>query len=105
MQLVFARKLQKVRVKPASLNKIYLVYSFVLSSGFDNTVQWLNLQIISITNHYPCRRDTMPKIVRFHQTGAADFLKLEDLPLSEPGKGEVRLKVDAIGLNRAEVMF
>jgi len=47
----------------------------------------------------------MPKIVRFHQTGAADVLKLEDVPLSEPGKGEVRLKVEAIGLNRAEVMF
>ncbi len=47
----------------------------------------------------------MPKIVRFHQTGAADVLKLEDEPLSEPGKGEVRLKVEAIGLNRAEVMF
>ncbi len=47
----------------------------------------------------------MPKIVRFHQTGAADVLKLEDVPLSEPGAGEVRLKVEAIGLNRAEVMF
>lgn len=47
----------------------------------------------------------MPKIVRFHQTGAADVLKLEDMPLFEPGKGEVRLKVEAIGLNRAEVMF
>jgi NADPH:quinone reductase-like Zn-dependent oxidoreductase len=32
-------------------------------------------------------------------------LKLEDLPLAEPGKGEVRLKVEAIGLNRAEIMF
>ncbi len=47
----------------------------------------------------------MPKIVRFHQTGAADVLRLEDIPLSEPGKGEVRLKVETIGLNRAEVMF
>jgi NADPH:quinone reductase-like Zn-dependent oxidoreductase len=47
----------------------------------------------------------MTRIVRFHQAGAADVLKLEDLPLSEPGEGEVRLKVEAIGLNRAEVMF
>ena len=47
----------------------------------------------------------MPKIVRFHATGEADVLKLEDLPLAEPGDGEVRLKVKAIGLNRAEVMF
>lgn len=47
----------------------------------------------------------MPKIVRFHQTGPAEVLKIEDLPLQEPGDGEVRLKVQAIGLNRAEVMF
>jgi len=47
----------------------------------------------------------MPKIVRFHEVGKADVLKLEDLPLTEPGEGEVRIKVKAIGLNRAEVMF
>ena len=47
----------------------------------------------------------MPKIIRFHETGGADALKIEDLPLTEPGEGEVRLKVEAIGLNRAEVMF
>ena len=47
----------------------------------------------------------MPKIVRFHETGGANVLKVEDLPLKEPGEGEVRLKVEAIGLNRAEVMF
>jgi len=47
----------------------------------------------------------MSKIIRFHETGGADVLKIEDLPLTEPGKGEVRLKVQAIGLNRAEVMF
>lgn len=47
----------------------------------------------------------MPKIVRFHATGDADVLKIEDLPLAEPGDGEVRLKVEAIGLNRAEVMY
>jgi NADPH:quinone reductase-like Zn-dependent oxidoreductase len=47
----------------------------------------------------------MPKIVRFHETGDAGVLRIEDLPLSEPGAGEVRLTVEAIGLNRAEVMF
>ena len=47
----------------------------------------------------------MPKIVRFYQTGNADVLKLEEVPQSEPGDGEVRLRVEAIGLNRAEVMF
>ena len=47
----------------------------------------------------------MPKIIRFHETGGADVLQVEDLPVEEPGEGEVRLKVEAIGLNRAEVMF
>jgi len=45
------------------------------------------------------------KIVRFHQTGGPEVLQLEELPLSQPGPGEVRLRVKAIGLNRAEVMF
>lgn len=45
------------------------------------------------------------KIVRFHQTGGPEVLKLEQLPVPEPGPGEVRLRVKAIGLNRAEVMF
>jgi NADPH:quinone reductase-like Zn-dependent oxidoreductase len=47
----------------------------------------------------------MPKIVRFYETGGAEVLKVEELPLVEPGEGEVRLAVEAIGLNRAEVMF
>ena len=45
------------------------------------------------------------KIVRFYEVGGPEVLKLEDLPLPEPGNGEVRLRVEAIGLNRAEVMF
>ncbi len=47
----------------------------------------------------------MTKTVRFHETGSADVLVIEDLPQPEPGEGEVRLRVEAIGLNRAEVMF
>jgi len=47
----------------------------------------------------------MAKIVRFHEKGDADVLKLEDVSLEDPGPGEVRLKVEAIGLNRAEVMY
>ncbi len=47
----------------------------------------------------------MPKIIRFHETGGADVLKIEHLPLTEPGEGEVRIKVEAISLNRADVMF
>lgn len=45
------------------------------------------------------------KVVRFHQTGGPEVLQIEELPLPEPGTGEVRLRIKAIGLNRAEVMF
>lgn len=47
----------------------------------------------------------MPKIVRFHEIGSADVLQFEDVPLREPKSGEVRIRVQAIGLNRADVMF
>ena len=47
----------------------------------------------------------MPQIIRFHETGGPDVLKIENLPLIEPGEGEVRLKVETFSLNRADVMF
>jgi NADPH:quinone reductase len=47
----------------------------------------------------------MPKIVRFHQTGGAEVLQLEELATPVPQKDEVRIRVEAIGLNRAEIMF
>jgi len=47
----------------------------------------------------------MPKTVRFHQVGGPEVLKIEEEPQRQPGKGEVRLKVQAVGLNRAESMF
>jgi NADPH:quinone reductase len=47
----------------------------------------------------------MPKIVRFHKFGDASVLKLEELSKPQAKEGEVLLKVEAIGLNRAEVMF
>ena len=45
------------------------------------------------------------KIVRFHKVGGPEVLKIQDEPIPVPGKGEALLKVKAIGLNRAEVMF
>lgn len=45
------------------------------------------------------------KIVRFHALGGPEVLKIQEEPIPVPGKGEVRLSVKAIGLNRAEVMF
>jgi NADPH:quinone reductase-like Zn-dependent oxidoreductase len=45
------------------------------------------------------------RVIRIHQTGGPEVLRIEvELP-AKPGPGEVVLKVDAIGLNRAEAAF
>jgi NADPH:quinone reductase-like Zn-dependent oxidoreductase len=47
----------------------------------------------------------MPKIVRFYELGGPDVLRIEEEKPRWPGPGEVRLKVEAVGLNRAEALF
>ncbi|WNI18791.1 zinc-dependent alcohol dehydrogenase family protein [Actinacidiphila sp. ITFR-21] len=47
----------------------------------------------------------MSLTVRFHEFGGPDVLTIEDLPVPEPGPGEVLVRVETIGLNRAEVNF
>ena len=47
----------------------------------------------------------MPKIARFYELGGPEVLKLVEESSKQPGKGEVRLKVQAVGLNRAEALF
>ncbi len=47
----------------------------------------------------------MPKIVRFYENGGPEKLKIEQAPSQNPGPGEVRIKVQAAGLNRAELMY
>lgn len=47
----------------------------------------------------------MARTIRFHELGGPEVLRIEDLPVRAPGAGEVRIRVDAIGLNRAEVNF
>lgn len=47
----------------------------------------------------------MARIVRFHQTGGPEVLKIEQVDVPPPGPGEVRIAVKALGLNRAESMF
>jgi NADPH:quinone reductase-like Zn-dependent oxidoreductase len=51
------------------------------------------------------KNNTHSRIVRFHKLGDASALKIEHLPVSEPEEGELRIRVEAIGLNRAEIMF
>jgi len=47
----------------------------------------------------------MAKIVRFHETGGADVLRLEEVAETALAPDEVRIDVKALGLNRAEVAF
>jgi NADPH:quinone reductase-like Zn-dependent oxidoreductase len=47
----------------------------------------------------------MAKIIRFREIGGPEVLKIEEETPKQPGNGEVRIKVQAAGLNRAESMF
>ncbi len=47
----------------------------------------------------------MVKTIRFHETGGPEVLQYEDLPLGSPGEKEVAVRIEAIGLNRAETGF
>jgi NADPH:quinone reductase-like Zn-dependent oxidoreductase len=47
----------------------------------------------------------MAKVVRFHEIGGPEVLRVEELDVPPPGKGEVQIRVKALGLNRAESMF
>lgn len=45
------------------------------------------------------------RAVLFHRTGGPEVLTVEEVPLPAPGPGEVLVRVEAIGLNRAEALF
>ena len=45
------------------------------------------------------------RIIRFHQTGGPEVLQVETVDVPSPASGEVRIRVKALGLNRAEAMF
>ena len=44
----------------------------------------------------------MSKVVRMHRLGGPEVLQFEDIEVGAPGAGEVRLAMEAIGLNRSE---
>jgi NADPH2:quinone reductase len=47
----------------------------------------------------------MSRVIRFDQLGGPEVLRFEDIADRRPGPGEVLLKVQAVGLNRAESMY
>lgn len=48
---------------------------------------------------------TKARVIRFHEIGGPDVLKIEEIDLPAPGPNEVQICIRALGLNRAEVMF
>lgn len=47
----------------------------------------------------------MARVVRFHEHGGPEVLRIEDQDVAEAGPGEVRIRVKALGLNRAEALL
>ena len=43
------------------------------------------------------------KAIRVHEYGGPDVLRYEEIPLPEPGAGEARVKIEAIGLNYIDI--
>ncbi|MCP2166274.1 zinc-dependent alcohol dehydrogenase family protein [Goodfellowiella coeruleoviolacea] len=47
----------------------------------------------------------MTRTVLFDEVGGPEVLRVVDVPVADPGPGEVLVRVEAIGLNRAEALF
>jgi len=47
----------------------------------------------------------MTKAIRIHATGGPEVLRWEEVPVPEPGPGEVLLRHEAVGLNYIDVYF
>jgi len=45
------------------------------------------------------------RVVRFHEAGGPEVLKIEDVEVGAPKASEVQIAVKALGINRAEVMW
>ena len=49
--------------------------------------------------------DPVMKAIQIHQTGGPEVLKLAELPMPEPGPGQVLIRVEAVGVNFIEIYF
>jgi NADPH:quinone reductase-like Zn-dependent oxidoreductase len=47
----------------------------------------------------------MSRVVRIYETGPPEVLKIDDIEVGDPGPKELRLRIEAIGLNRSEALF
>lgn len=47
----------------------------------------------------------MARVVRFHQHGGPEVLRIENVDTPRPTRGEIQIRVKALGLNRAEALM
>ena len=47
----------------------------------------------------------MARVVRFHEIGGPEVLKIEEIDVPPPVNDEIQIRIHALGLNRAEAMF
>ena len=45
------------------------------------------------------------KAIQIHETGGPEVLELADLPIPQPGPGQVLIRVEAVGVNFIEIYF
>ncbi len=47
----------------------------------------------------------MARVIKVHQLGGPEVLQIDEVNVGDPGPGEVRIRVEAVGLNRSEAMY
>ncbi|TIP79232.1 MAG: NADPH:quinone reductase, partial [Mesorhizobium sp.] len=47
----------------------------------------------------------MARVVRFHEHGGPEVLRIENLNIPALGRDEIQIRVKALGLNRAEALL
>jgi NADPH:quinone reductase-like Zn-dependent oxidoreductase len=47
----------------------------------------------------------MTRLIRFHEHGGPEVLRIDHVDIPTPARGEVRIRVKALGLNRAEALL
>src|SRR5260370_32930169 len=65
----------------------------------------LECRIVKESMDYSSKENAMSRTVRFAKAGGPEVLEFINKEVATPGPAEVRIKVKAIGLNRAESMW
>src|SRR2546426_6882586 len=67
--------------------------------------EWTVVQNFETHREPQMRRENMIRSVRIHEFGGPEVLRIEEVEVEEPGEGEVRIRIRAIGINRTEILL